>query len=549
MQIDYDAIVLERIRSQRHFRDWRRAVHNMRRLVAGDRELLGLGRSQQEGQPPETEDRANLIGFGDDGGYGEELYNIVVVDAAEGLSNKLWTAIKTLVFESAYRLPKIDFEDLSSEEASINSAYLKTVLGSGPNGCQAVDAMRLCLLDYMISGYGWANITVDATGRPGVEYADALDVTWDLGRTLVTDIRWVSRKIRKPVWEWMEIYGAEPFDSLLSEGEHRGVDRMIACDFYYDKTGGDRGHHYAVCAHLDQQNRILEKGDNPFFVEVAGFKRPFLPLEPIYFMQLPSVRFAMGLTQNMLPHQISMWLVENNLTQTVRNGVPHYVIEKGAMDDKARRQFEDGSVASVVEINAGKNPPVSVPGLEIRQTDLEFYNQHNQELTSQSGANPYAGGSRVEGVNFASEVAAINASSSLTAGVISKDHAAHWQRVASKVLWAGAAFDRNPYEFQLDDVRLEFGEELPLQDFLQPIADVIVREESAAFQPRAQRIQEALVGIDQALKLSGFFPEMVRKATEDYLRALGEKNIAGYMQGPTPGAAVSPGGEAQSDIQ
>jgi len=295
---------------------------------------------------------------------------------------------------------------------------------------------------------------------------------------------------------------------------------------------------------------ILEKGDNPFFMEVSGLKKPFLPLEPVYFMQLPSVRFAMGLTQNMLPHQISMWHSENNLTQALKKGVPNYFFESGTFaSDKDRRRFEDARTADIIEITPGKLPPVASAGFEIRQTDMEYWEKHNQELTSQSGANPYAGGARVEGVNFASEVSAINAASSLTAGVIAKDHAAHWQRVAAKVLWAGAAFDGNPYEFQLDDVRLEFGEELPIQEFLQPNADVVVREESAAFQPRVNRIQEAMSLVDQALKLGAYFPGMIQKAAEKYLRAIGEENVAGYLQAPDPSSAVSPSGEAQSDIQ
>lgn len=534
MKSNFDGVVQLRVLRQKHFQDWRRTVHNLRRLVAGDKSVLGLGLSQEEGQKPDTEE-----GLLHDVN-GDEFYNVVPTSVTDGLSNHMWQTIKTFAMQVSYRMPEIDFENLSAEESAMNTAYLKRILGTGPQGCNAVDHMRLALIDYLIGAVGFVMVEVGANGRPAIRCVDSLDLTWDVSQPLITDIGWVSRKVRRPLWEWIEMYGKKPFSSMDVE---KSYDNMVELEFYYDVHGAE-GHHYVLqrgaTSHTANEVAIIDQGVNPFYAEASGARIPFLPVEPIYFMQLPSVRFPMGLVQNMIAHQIPIWKMEENFRETIRRGAPFFAVEQGAMSDEDFKRFRSGDIATIIHLLSGKGPPVAVPGLEIRESDMAYYRHHYEQVISQSGANPYAGGSRVDGVRFSSEVQEIAAAASLTSGVVAKDHAEHWRGIARKVLHTAAAYDRNPYQFTVDDVELKFDPaSFPIHMFLQPEADVVVREDSGSFRSRRENVIEASQDIEVALKLATAFPNMLQKAAESYLRARGVQNVAGHLYGEQS-QAVSP---------
>lgn len=524
MKPDMDQIVESRVLRQRHFQDWRRVVYRLRKLAAGDKSVVGIGVAQEEGQKPETEENLKAIPTGD------EFPNVVPTTVDDGLSNGLWEMLKTFAMQVSYRMPEIDFENLSAEETMVNNAYLKRILGTGPHGCNAVDHMRLALLDYLIGATGFVWVSVDGTGKPSIEYVDCLTVTWDISNPILTDMEWVSRKVREPFWKWQEMFGAQAFADL-----NLGHDDLVELEWYYDRQGPD-GHHYIL--HLSEggrdgaEARVIEKGVNPFYATIGGQKKPFLPCEAMYFMQVPSVRFPMGLMQNMVAHQLPIWRMEENFREIAKRGKGYFAVEEGAMSDDDAKIFQQNKSASVIKVKPGKTPPVVVPGLEIRQTDMAFYQHHQAQMQRMSGANPYSGGGRVDGVEFASEVQEIAAAASLTAGVVSKDHAEHWQGVIRKVLYAGALYDTNPYSFHMDGVDIQFDPaQFPIRLFLQPEADVVVRENSGAFKPRRDAIIEASQDIEVALKLANVFPNMLAKAAEGYVRARGVENVTGYLFG------------------
>ena len=178
----------------------------------------------------------------------------------------------------------------------MNSAYLKTICGPSPRGCDAVDEHRIALLDYLIGGVGAVHLTF-RKGRPAVEYADVLDLTWDTSAHVLTRMQWCSRKVRKPLWEWIDMFGSKPFETHFTDVDDmdKVLDNRIELEWYYDVSGGDgRGKHYVIYPGGKSEDMelplILEESDNPFYCTIDGFDDPFLPLNIMYYLQVPRDR-------------------------------------------------------------------------------------------------------------------------------------------------------------------------------------------------------------------------------------------------------------------
>jgi hypothetical protein len=541
MKVNYDKLVCARIESQEHFGSFRKTQHTLRRLLAGDLSPLGMTPQQKADDDPKAarpvENWSDYVR--------EQLYDVLVTDVAAGHSNQMWHAIKTLVMQTAYRMPSVEFEDLSTEEAAMNTAYLKTICGPSPRGCDAVDEHRVALMDCMIGGTGAVHMEF-RKGRPAVAYSDILDLTWDTSAHLLTKIRWVSRRVRKPIWEWVEMFGEAPFEKYLSDTEQeRTADDRIELEWYYDVTGGNgRGKHYVIFPGETSEDGetplILDQGNNPFYCTIDGFEDPFLPVNFMYFLQVPSVRYPMSLVQMMLPHQIAIWGMERNFNSAVKEGGGSWYYEEGSMSDEEYGKWIRQNKSGVVKLKKGAQPPGYLPGRSIEEKDLAHYQYHDKQLVAQGGANPYAGGSRVDGVAFSSEVASINAAGDLMAGNVSKDHSQHWERTAGMLLKAAVTYDKKPITLRVGEESFTFDENLPIQMFLRPDGDLVVKENSGAFRPRTERINEAMMTLKVAQELNasanGRFTPFVERAAEEFLRAKGEKNIAAWMEAPEPPA-------------
>ncbi len=494
-------------------------------MVAGDLSPVKLGKKQ--------DDRSNRDAA-IDSALKDDLPNLVVTDVPEGLTNNLWEAIKTLVMTVAFQFPQFDFEDISAEEEMLNSLYLRRVLGPKPRGCQAIDHFRLALIDYLISGHGFVSIGFE-NGRPTVEYCDSLDLTWDQSRVLNTEAQWISRKVRRPLYYWQEMFGDSVADKLQASGKDTH-DNIFELEWYYDIEG--EGHHYIMMADRERPVTIIEQGPNPFRISDGDWSHTYLPIESMFFMHLPSVRFATGIVQNMLPHHLAVVLQERQMRETIKRGAPQYAVNEGALEESSLERFISGELGEVLEKKTSGPAVEIIPGLEIRQTDMLYKQHHEEKLTAMSGANPYAGGQRVAGVEYAAEVQQIASSSNLTASSIANDYTGFIQRTVQKVLLAGFEYDRSAYQFKFEGVTLNFNQENPIQHYLQPDAVVIVRQDASVFKTDQQKISESLMGLKTAMELAERYPGLVDSELRAFLRARGVKNIEGYLgQAAQPQAA------------
>jgi len=511
-----------RVSSQAYFSAWRRMAHDLRKLVAGDLSPVSSSHPEQRADDLATEE---LVKFTSAADY--DYYDILTTDFTSGRTNKMLQAIKTLAFQTAYNIPDVTIEDGDPIESMAVQAYLRVRLGNKPRGCEWAPVMRLALFEYLINAIGWNAVQIDEYGQVVIRHIDSLDVSFDMTARLPSDIRWYSHRCRKPLWVWLEQYGPKPFKDLLEESVN--MDKRVTLEYYYDIEGD--GKHVVFRGDRIEEKPIFE-GVNPFYIEDAGKRYPFLNAQPLTFLNLPSVRFPMSLAQMMLPHQMACWMSERYELDTLERGAPFYEVAKGALEPAAMKEFKDGKIGAIVERKSDAQPIVQHPAMEIPASIMAFNQQNDSDLTGMAGVNPYASGERVEGVSYAAEVNAIQGNSDLTASTIAKDVANFAQRMVKMYLATAALYDDNPVTIRVGETDMTFGGEMPISMFIRPDMDLMVAEDSMKFMSELDRVSLARAGVDDALKVAQMAPQAPLKAYEKLLRVSGEKDIAKWLEPP-----------------
>jgi hypothetical protein len=525
---------MARISTGRVLIPWKHKVHDLRMIVAGDFSRVDPESPPQVDPADDSPRRGSLTW----------AYDALVRDYEEGTSNKMLQAIRTLVMQASYRFPTVEFEGVEPIEADIMASYVRRRLGPRPAGCDVMHHMRLALLDYIIGGIGWIWCGVDE-GRPRNEAQDTLDVVWDQTARLITDIQWQAVRVREPLWRWVEMYGEKPFQTDLVGVKPNtvGMDKILELWFYYD-VYGENGNHMVLRANEDDgaTGDPIDVSDNPHTMDVDGIERPFLPLEPMYHLLLPSVRQPVSIAEMMLPNQLATRLSEREIRETVKRGRQFYDVESGAYDEETLEKFRQGELGAIVVRKKGQAPAEARGGIEISESLMEYWRMNDQELVAHSGANPYATGDKVNGIQFASEVNAIQSSAGLTVSTITGDHGAHYERMILKTIANAKKYDVAPLELTYDDVTLEFGPARPIGEYLRGDAVVKISEEMLHYESRERKMQRAQGVLNSAMAVAAIVgPQTVKLAYEDYLRAAGIRNVSQHLRPPEQ-PMMGPGG-------
>lgn len=515
-------VIRARLQTAEGLDNFRRKIYDLRRLVAGDMSAMVPGPPAQSDGPHVPHPQ-------------QDLYDFIVLNWQEGRSNKLLQTTKTLLMQTAFHFPEIEFQDLPPTLATLNAQYCALRLGESPRGCNARDHMRMAGLDYMIAGLGWVKACV-VGDRPAIVHCDTLDMTWDRTVRLPCEIRWASCRYREPLRVWVEMFGTRPFQQRLGS-DPVGGEQVVELEWYYD-LDGDQG---TWCVLDAQSDAPIHLGPNPYFFTDQGRRQPFLPYEPCYLLNLPSLRVPMGLVEMMLPNQIAVWQAEDNIRLTLERGAPFYTVGRDALTPEEKQKFEDGELGAIVELNPNQGPLQPQAGIQVHPQVLSWRETNNLEIISQGGANPYAAGAPVQGVSYAAEVNAIQGQSGLMAGNIAKDLAAFWARTVRKFLAVASLYDDQPLTLAVEGADLQFGPQNPIRRFLRPDAQVVVKESTMQFKPQPQRIQEATLKLQTAMSVAQVFPNALPLAFQDWLVALGEKAPERWMSTDQPPGPMAPG--------
>jgi hypothetical protein len=518
-----DKIVDRLRRAERGLEDYWNKVHRLRTIVGGDpRAIFTKGSSND---PSESDIKR---------AFTTERGDIFVKDIEEGRSNEILRTIRTLVQQTAHQFPEIEAEDLEFEESNLHAEYFRQRLGPAPIGCDAVVHMRRAIYDYLIGGFGWIWIGMQA-GRPVIRYVDTLDCKWDQQASTVGDGRWWSTTMYGALSMWQGMFGPRKFDKFIKE-KKPDADTPVELEYYYDiegsegmwkvlfKTGND-----------DVDHTPVYESKNPCFWDYAGQKVPYLPADCMFFMELPSFRLPISLAEQMLPSQMALWESEKTEREIVACS-GFYEYEEGSYDGKALQNFENARTGSFLERKTGSAPLVQQKPMEIPQALRERIAYHKQNITGQGGADPYASGAPVEGTTYAAEVNAIKASASLMAGTISKETTALWLRLLRKYLAKGAAYDEWPMIVRHEEVDLVFDKSDPIKKYLKPDARFVLREESTHYEDKQTRLLTAKMRLETTLAVNaqtqGAYANAVTEDYNNFLQSAGERNLEKYKPVP-----------------
>lgn len=523
--MNYDDRVLRRLEGRTYLADYRRKVHKLRKIIAGDlSDLPGVGMPSQHAPSQPDVEPVETIREADD------LYDIFPTEFETGRSNAMIKALRTLAMQASYSMPEIEFVDFTAEQQEFHQRYLRARL-SGAYGVNAVNEMRMALLDYLGSGLGWAGITNEG-GKLCVRHFDTLDMNWDRGSKLLHKIRWQSTLVNDTAEAWIAMFGQGVKDQLgIDPNDHEALERTYELEWYWDIEG--EGHTYVVgpSGKYGGEREIIYQGPSEWYRDMNGLREPFLPIEPMYFMQMPSSRYPLGLAEMMLPSQIGIWMIERLLRERVQRFRPFYAVEGPPLDTETQKQLASGNVGAVLDLKDGQRI-VPVEGGTMDPNVLALLQQYEQEVVGQGGASPFANNSRPQGVEFAAEVHQMAEMGNLVGSVIARDNAQWWSKVLAKYLSAARLYDDEPVKFRWLGTEITFGPTNPISDFIRDDVEPIVREDTLAYMSSEARRQKALADLQVGMSVKQVAPATVGILYEEYLQAAGVRDIQAHMAAP-----------------
>lgn len=213
--------------------------------------------------------------------------------------------------------------------------------------------------------------------------------------------------------------------------------------------------------------------------------------------------------------------------------VPVTDIEEQAYAEPELAKFKDPVPGQVIVRNKGRAPAATIPGAEISATLLQSMQRLEESITAQSGVNPFASGDKVKGIQYATEVNAIQSQASLTASAIASDIARFWSTGVSLVLMLAKLYDYRPISLVYEGVRLEFGPEDPIGRYIRTDVMPSVTESTLGFESRDQKIQRATALAAQLTPLAPVVnPAIPALVAEEILKAYGIKDISKWLTPP-----------------
>jgi hypothetical protein len=507
-------------------------IEHLRNMTAGD--FSGVDASVV----PQLDETIGPNLHGQDRLRGETVKTLVV-DFEDGQSNKLLETVRHIAGTVAHKLPSIEAEDVDELERAMIASYLAARLGPKPRGCEALEEFRSALLDALICGVGWTWPAL-WKGKPAVQYCDVVDVGWDVLARSLRHVQFVYVTVRRPLRTWVALYGRAPFADLLRGDDlQEALDRAEPLVYYWDLD--EPVATFAVLRHdavASDSLGMVEHRETPYVSTLDGFPEPYLPLDPLYMLHLPQTTAPTSQVEEMLPHQLQLRTSERAMLANLDRGHPFYTAEEGALGVEAKRAFAEGRIGALVETVPGKTPPQPMPGMPLPQTLLAAMARADRNIVTSSGVNPYASGT-TQDVDYAAEVNAIQSQAGVTARMIQEAYTSHVARAAQRVLWLGHAYDRMPLTLTIGDERLSFGPDQPLDLVLDPAATLRVVEDSGVYQTQAERVNKALQRLQTAVSAAAFAPSSPKIAYDDYLRVVGERNIARHYELPVMAGALA----------
>jgi hypothetical protein len=505
------------------------------------------------------------IGWGlnqDDGheGYRSNQLNrpdIRVTNFREARNNDILNAIDTIDKKTAFKLPSVKISGVKEVEQIVNQAWLDDRLKRGNAALHGKKA----LADYLITGLGCMYIT-KRRGYQAVRWADTLDMLWDTSAMFPEDAEWMSMVVCRRMSYWQAVYPNNPaLMSYVSNARPRSIaqmaheeeDRLIELTFYYNLDGDFKI--FITPSDDTYEEKAVYEGPNTHKDDDGEFT---LPWEMMSFMNMPSSRDAMGMTEKMLPAQMAIWAAVDQNLATARRGKAFYEVAEESMTQAEFDNWLMSYNAGVVRVKTLGGIKAHEP-LAMDAVNIQEIERNTAELRDQAGTSQADRGQKMPGKTTATEARSIAQQGELTAAAISADNSQMWSGICTKMLSDGKR-DKKPFKCMVQGHRIDFrNDDLPdgmkLEDLLRPDAQIRVAEDSMVYRSKEQRVADAEAELELAAKMAQLFPNWAPLAARRVLEAMGRDDIEECLkppqqqpQAPQPGVAPGAAGTVAGGV-
>jgi hypothetical protein len=519
-------------------------IVKFRRIVAGDYSDVDPTFAPQSDDGSLVDKRSPEI---------TDIYKVLNKNFEAAKNNYALQHIRTIIQQTSYRMPSIEFEDLTPEESSLNAAYLNKRLGQkNRGGCNSLYHQRLTLTDAIIGGLGWTLTAGDARGRPSMRFADCMNVWWDADAEIIEDGTYIFYDTWESLGTWLAMFPEskglkELANQYKTDGEEDAwVDTIVRGRYYWD-TDTEHG----------TEALFIEGIENPVHHDENLYRNadnePTLPLHSISMLMIPGAAHPFSLFEQMLPGILFLRHADASIAEAARLARPIVDVEEGAYSELSIKQLLTGRTNGFLFRKAGKPPAVIMDSTDLPKVFVQLYDKGKENIIAAVGINPYASGGKVDSVNYAAEVNAIESAAGLNAGAITSEVAAHWSNTCSAILSMAAQYDDRPISFTIAGLLHEFGPDFPISRFINPHGTPIVAEDSTTFQPQERKRQAALENFRISVEYNAAVPGMgqasITKRYEEYLVASGVKDVKSHFATPeTMSQAVDPVVAAENTV-
>jgi hypothetical protein len=339
------------------------------------------------------------------------------------------------------------------------------------------------------------------------------------------------------VAEWIRAYDREIMRKVIrglkaaDEKEADILHKTVVLICYYDNYGPQGTH-----ALYDPGSReVLVVEPSMYVSDINGNERPYTPVTMSAALHIPGVLTPTTIAELILPVQAGLSGIQTALNRYTKRS-PFLDVELDAYHPDTIEAIRRGEDIPLAIRNPG-SPPAEMRGyVEIPPALISAHELYRQQMTQLSGANPYASGGVVQGIQYAAEVNAIQQQGALVATIVGSDHAQHWAQTIRLMLMLGERYHVAPFRLRVQDVEYEFGPEAPIGLVLATDANFTVREETLSASAQQINLQKALTVLQATMQVatSGVVPpNAITAAYTDVLQAAGVRDVRRFLE-PTP---------------
>lgn len=433
-----------------------------------------------------------------------------------GASNRIFNAQFTTCSRIMRSLPEPEFKQVDRVTAEVRKQFwLTRGGGTGYESSEWLGHLTRAFLDGDGFGEGLVQIGSETNPKTGkrfvtLKHVPTLQFYYDNNARSLNDARWIVFLDYLPYDLAVDMFGEEVASTYRLNLQVYGTESTMECVRffeYFDIGFGKKGKPtYAI---------LLGDIDNePYKVQENEFG--CLPFAHYEHILLPHERRPSGRIIQLLSSQEAMNETEIRMREEVRKPTID-IVSAEHFDQKDMESYHAGEPNTCLRLNKildkeNGAPFIRIPGGEISQTTMHWYQQQQREFIAQSGVTELDMGQSVSGANTLGETQLVDQRSRSQGNWSISQSIRFFVRLVDKVMKIAAKVDDDPVMLDIfgNNIILNVADrdELSIAKWLEEPAKIVISEEAVTKRDdqveRAIRLQE-LMSI-QDLVMAGIVP-------------------------------------------